>query len=437
MRKQKALLLPQVKNRDPDNLLYCTIRDFESKKIVARRVLCGIFFPVSHRGTVDVVFYPTENHTGAFYLPALSAEGKSVGAQYSVKLNEVWQTGFATGTRDDVSFISTCGGPASTAKIVRLLGNREGKFVKGGVFWLTECPLINTAMIVTSSYTGAVKAKQVVRHRFTLRSGARLVFRKHFVNDRDRNGERISQLVAEFAVTRVVPKIHFQAVIDDLDDMLLLASFAMRRRCVCTGWSYFDENGTLTHFYRRNLALPPEGRIDLQSCLISMQTFPKFLRSVYPRFLGSSHKELVRNAIYNLTNDGGTLENSFLRVFAGLESVLLHVARSNGRSGRPRHLEDAFKFFQRFHPVNLVDLWPLVDSSGGTSLAEIRNRLIHGEYLSEKSTRALVFAELNLRWTVERMLLSVLGWHIMGTHVTPSFLSHITMYQWTASRKMI
>ncbi len=437
MGRRKALLLPRVKDRDPDNLFYCTLRDCESKKIAARRVLCGVYFPDSHRGTVDAFFFPTEKQSGAFYFPALSVRGKSMGNQYLVKLDEVWQTGFTTGTLDDVSFISTCGGPASTAEIVHLFGKAKGKFVKRGVFWLTECPLINTAMIITSSYTGAVRPKQVVKPRFTLRSGARLAFRKHFVRDRERNGERIGQLVAEFRTTRAVRTIHFKTLVDGLDDMLLLASFAARQRCVCTGWSYQDENDTLTRFYRRNLALPPDKKIDVQSCLIPMRTFPKFIRVAYRRFLSSSNQELIRNAIYNVTNESGTLESSFLRAFTGLESVLLQVARANGRPGRARHLEDAFSFFQNIHSVNLTDLWPLLDSSLGTSLAQIRNRLMHGEYLSERSIRALVYAEMNLRWVVERMLLSLLGWPVVGTHVAPSFLSHITMYRWPAMRAMI
>ena len=39
---------------------------------------------------------------------------------------------------------------------------------------MTECPLINTAMTVMHSYTGNVRAKQIVKPTFTLSTGVRL-----------------------------------------------------------------------------------------------------------------------------------------------------------------------------------------------------------------------------------------------------------------------
>ena len=173
----------------------------------------------------------------------------------------------------------------------------------------------------------------------------------------------------------------------------------------------------------------------MDDCLIRMRPFMKYLRTAYLSFRRTSHQELIRNAIFALTSEGGSLDNQFLRLFAGLESVLLHVERVHGRA-HPK-LRQKFVFFQGIYKVDLSDLWPLLDSSSGTSLAQIRNRSIHGEYLSETSYRALTYAAHNLRWTLERMLLSVLRWPVGNSNVSMSFLPHLTTYRWRPMRSKI
>ena len=162
----------------------------------------------------------------------------------------------------------------------------------------------------------------------------------------------------------------------------------------------------------------------------------KFLRKAYATFVRSLHQDLIRNAIYALTSEGGSLDNQFLRFFAGLESILLHVERVHKRL-KPSKLRQKVAFFQSIYNVDLTDLWPLVDRSSGTSLAQIRNRSIHGEYLTESSFRALSYASQNLRWTLERMLLSVLGWQIANSNVSKSFLPNFTTYRWQAMQSKI
>jgi len=182
--------------------------------------------------------------------------------------------------------------------------------------------------------------------------------------------------------------------------------------------------------------LPPESRLNIDDCLISIRSLMKFLRVAYRNFGRTSHKELIRNAIFSLTSEGGTLDNQFLRFFAGLESVLLYVQRMRHGKKLPK-LSQKFGFFQTIYNVDLADLWPLLDTSSGTSLAQIRNRSIHGEYLNEASYRALTYAAHNLRWTLERMLLSVLGWSVGDTNVSRSFLPHLTTYRWQPMQSKI
>lgn len=273
-----------------------------------------------------------------------------------------------------------CKGRATNLEIRHLLGKSKSNTLKMGTFWLTECPLINTATTIMESYTGSVRVKQIVKPTFTLRSGVRLAFRKHFGNDKDTQ-QRMAQLVAEFRPKTSLSMKALQTVTADLDDMLLLVSFAARRRCICTGWSFSDEKGNSAQFYRRGFALPTESRLDIDDCLISIRPFMKFLRTAYRNFGRTSHQEQIRNAIFALTSESGTLDNQFLRFFAGLESVFLHVERVHHRLGRSQ-LHQKLAFFQSVYSIDLSDLWPLLDSSSGKSLAQIRNRSIHSEYLT-------------------------------------------------------
>jgi hypothetical protein len=436
MSKRGPVLIPKSRDRTPDHLFHATLRDPETKAVIARRVLCEIYIPDSHRRKVDIVFHPTPNQIPALqFVPAVSVYGRSRLGRFVVKADEIWHEGATTGAQDGISFIYSCAGSASTLEITNLRGKSRSDTLTAGVFWLTDCALINTATSILHSYTGNVRATQIVKPKFTLRSGARLFFRKRFTQDRD-TGKKIAQLVAEFRPKSRLSLRLFGAVAEDMDDMLLLVSLAARRRCTCTGWSYFDSHGNFTRFYRRNLLLPPEERLNLDDCLIPMRSFMKYLRSAYVNFGRAPRKELIRNAIFALRSEGGSVDNQFLRLFAGLESILLHVERVNGRSGRSK-LHQKLAYFQSIYNVDLTDLWPLLDSSSGTSLAQIRNRSIHGEYLNTASHRALAYAVQNIQWTLERMLLSVLGWSVGNTNVSKSFLPHLTAYRWLPMRSKI
>jgi hypothetical protein len=436
MPKHRPVLIPKSRDRMPDHLFYATLRNYETKNVIARRVLCEIYIPDSHRGKVDILFHPTPNQVPVLqFVPAVSLYARSRPGRFVLKSDEIWHEGATTGAQDGISFMYSCVGTASTLEITNLRGKSRTDTVTAGAFWLTECSLINTATSILHSYTGNVRARQIVKPKFTLRSGVRLTFWKRFTQDRD-TGKKIAQLVAEFRPKSRLSVSSFGAVAEDLDDMLLLVSFAARRRCACTGWSYFDTHGNLTRFYRRNSVLPPEEPLNVDDCLIPMRSFMKYLRTAYVNFRRTPHKELIRNTIFALMSEGGSMDIQFLRLFAGLESLLLHVERVNRQSGHST-LSQKLAFFQTIYKVDLTDLWPVVDSSSGTSLAQIRNRSVHGEYLDTASYRALTYALQNLRWTLERMLLSVMGWPVGNTNVSKSFLPHLTTYRWLPMRSKI
>ena len=89
-----------------------------------------------------------------------------------------------------------------------------------------------------------------------------------------------------------------------------------------------------------------------------------------------------------------------------------------------------FSFFQQKHPTDLNDLWPLFDPSRGVPLVGIRNRLAHGEPIAFGEMTALVYAGFHLRWTLERLVLSTLGWPVSKSLVKPESLRYLNPYNW-------
>jgi hypothetical protein len=84
----------------------------------------------------------------------------------------------------------------------------------------------------------------------------------------------------------------------------------------------------------------------------------------------------------------------------------------------------AFRLFCEFYQVDITDLWPLTGKSKEVpvSLSMIRDRIIHGERFEHKEYESLVFANINLRWILERCILRILGWDIKKSRVHPLWL---------------
>ena len=101
-------------------------------------------------------------------------------------------------------------------------------------------------------------------------------------------------------------------------------------------------------------------------------------------------------------------------------------------------LGTAFEAFCKHYSVQLTDLWPVVKRDSGVSLSDVRNMLVHGEHFGPDQYEALSFAQFHLRWTVERMILSVLTWPIDKSTVSPQFLgSWIPYKEWKTKQSSL
>ncbi|MEA2203956.1 MAG: hypothetical protein QOE77_732 [Blastocatellia bacterium] len=83
-----------------------------------------------------------------------------------------------------------------------------------------------------------------------------------------------------------------------------------------------------------------------------------------------------------------------------------------------------FKIFCEYYSLDLTDLWPVIGKHAEWPLTEIRHRLVHGDPFPSRPAEAMECAEKHLRWVVERMLLSVLGWPIGRSSVSFEYLAN-------------
>src|SRR5438128_8995611 len=66
MAKEKPVLIAKSRDRMPNHLFYATVRHFDKKNAVARKALCELYLPDSHRGEIEIIFHPTVEQIPAF-----------------------------------------------------------------------------------------------------------------------------------------------------------------------------------------------------------------------------------------------------------------------------------------------------------------------------------------------------------------------------------
>ena len=184
---------------------------------------------------------------------------------------------------------------------------------------------------------------------------------------------------------------------------------------------------------------------------------------------------LARAVGFVLDADGAPLELSFISLYTALESALTFFRRQDEYKilagpdfarfesdlrgwlkSHPLLAEDPARrallyekarelnrypfshVFRRFcerHGLDLSDLWPLVGPADEWPLVEIRHRLVHGDPFRSRPAESVVCARSHLRWTVGRMILSLLGWPVESSLVGPAVLAARAGAAYTAWRE--
>jgi len=474
--------------REEDYFFDATIK---SDTIIVDGVRCKLYLPPTHVDPITLVFHVTDEQTRLL---------ERIGWKFSVHgelhhdadqvttfdAEQVLNRGLSSKYTAGISEHAFAGEPIFF-EVTESFGSEncpEAEPKINGNFWLTPNQLLSPRQHVVKSYTGNVDVKTDWSLNFTFSSGLRLAFTNYYRYRDDDEGAVTSfhELVAEFELTgQTIGKANIRGeMVRDLEDLLTLASFAARHSCVWTGYAVTGAEG-YTRYYRRDVSIPAT-RKRRGETLIAKGDIKDFLDLTYRKLVEVDRNELLLKAInFAIPKENQIFEGAFMSLYSALETLVLYFRRGHNlemifsddkdawsilkadlmlwlkrhpqlkaeKSKRTLLYENlsgltrisfgtAFKKFCEFYSVNLDDLWPVVGSADGWSLKDIRNKLVHGEYFNRQQLRALLSASEHLRWTVERMILSILGWDLSRSAVSPDNLCTRNQYKyWREDRKLL
>jgi hypothetical protein len=466
--------------REPDHTVSASITT--SNGSVIPDLNCRVYLPRTVFGRPYFEFDVPEDLRLHLVIPEFSMHGhaQNAGVEISISSEIVLTNGWRE-ERSGTKFIRCVlpGEPWDLEVRVRHSNTPAEVSVHDGVFRLTPNRLLNPALAIGWSYTGEVTVQTARELSFQLPT-ATVRFRRYFSHEKASGGTlTTSELVAELSGRIEIAKL--KDLVEELDDLLLLVSLATRHRCVCRCWRTYD-GATDVRFYRNRLAAPEQKVIRAQETLIDDPDAEDFLKNAFPRFRAHAEREALRQVSDLLvTSYEGTLESSFLKCFAALETLVAIHRRSakldpildpepwdsfakEVRTFIKAHSlfkEDADRrrlVYEKIPELNRVafasayrscasalaksgfhddDLWPVVGSATGVSLAEIRNRLVHGVVFTPREQENLFMALVHLRWCAERMILAFLDWPLERSLVG-SFLRHMHPYnEWADARRAL
>lgn len=438
-------------------------------------VPCKVFLPERIYERPRIVFKPSQKQGPSLAMDfkcALSARVLGLDQPVlTIEAPEVYLLNHLTTTWGPDLSETTVDGDPQHLHIVQFFSNPNQKKTHI-TFWISPNDFLTPAVINTASYTGEVKVKLVRQPLcFNLAEGFKVVFEKQFGSRYEKQGDFVQWpfLVANAELENAADDVVAiqNNCLRPLDDFLLIASLAFKRRTACLGWNATDAR-CLATYYRGNFSFPDCNKRDgIRDALIEIDKFEAFMASAYPTFLAFGEKQILRSAIYSvIPDDSATVETAFLRMFAGLESLVLdfrrrenleHVLRNSNdwtklkkylrksikdsvdpkldttqRDSMYRKLEElnrvslaeAFNAFCDKFSIPLRDLWPVFGDSQQIGLADIRNSLIHGDpFPVDELLSGVAIAERHLRYTLERALCRVLDWSICDTTSSPAYLA--------------
>ena len=340
--------------------------------------------------------------------------------------------------------------------------NNESNNLISGYYNINEVGLLQCSKLLDAKPSGEIKVTVDNVYSIKLNDLVELTFNSIYYYDSEfKSNNKLALLTYSKDVAEFTSIPTFDTVKNELsnvDDLLMLLSFAIRKRCVCTGY-LADSGHKLEQFYRRDIYIPEQkSDHDLYKYLVEPAELRNFITYAYNYFKTFSNKDILRRAIFPICNDSNIeTESYFLILFSCLESLLLYFKKNERLetivdakvfSERKRKIESAIheifsdysdrislmnkKILELNRPsfesillkyidnysVEIQDVWPLVNSDKGLLLLKIRNRLIHGDSFKNYQLDSLALATAHLKIIVERMILSQLNYPIEKTRVS-------------------
>jgi hypothetical protein len=376
----------------------------------------------------------------------------------------------------DIKEVAPFIGKPRNLEIINYFSDRLSDGKTCGWFWITPNELLAPIDLLKPSDTGGMDVETIRQQDFTLSNGLHLIFKYNYVRKTLKAGgyRAFTALVAEFRLdNEEVDSVWINELLRDLDDFLLLVSFAARQRCVCHGW-YVENSKISIEFCRREIVIPKlkrKGRTGNE--LIDLADFREFIDTAYSFFVRCKGKKSIRRVINALVPASrGSAEMQFISLLSSLES-LVNAFYDEPKAGKilssnpwdclqkdlklwlethdvlAQRTEECKLILDRLNYLNLIktpfasvlaafcktynadvsDLWHVIGSAAGESLYSIRSGVVHGSTLDKEIHEAFLTALIHLQWIIERLLLALFGWPVGKSDISSERVAKYLPYQ--------
>lgn len=457
-----------ILSRQEDHTIHATLR---SENFEIRDVLCRIYLPKRKEEKPLIVFEPNQEVLARIrHVLHVELEATVWGFNNKVELTiscpKIYITDSSTkfwGPKYSESIIVA---EPQHLNICRYIDNLIPKKTSI-IFWISPNRNLTPFTNVTMKYTGEVKYHGDSQLKFLFSKRRNLIFTKHFSHERNADDDLVQWVTLAASLNSQFSPLDVEQIrhttLQELDDFLLLASFATRHRTSCVGWAAYN-NEYHAEYFRGDYTFPDfKKKVDPDDTLIKRKDIVRFLNDSFKIFLNIHNKRSFRSAVFSLVPlERDIIERSFVHKFSALETLLSdfrktenlqfvlpkdnwsalksHLKKSIVNFENPKlssnirsslyqkldeinriSLKEAFESFCTNHSIYLNDLWPVFGQKEQPGLVQIRNKLVHGEPCPTELFDALIIAEQHLHYVMERLILALLKWN-GETDVKPFFL---------------
>lgn len=321
------------------------------------------------------------------------------------------------------------------------------------IFYIINSSLLRPFHTRRLNLDGSVTVERGDCLEVELNSETRLIFDLEYkLKQNDGEVTTWADLVAKIEIDTALSDLSKKSLISEMDDFLLIQSLIEGQRCACLEINW--EIGTEVIFeYRMNRVAPEKSENSRRNCLISDRDAKEFLQLAYKNLKAYPEHGLLKSSLQAMTLfEDETIGVKFMRFFSAFEGLVLAFRRmqnlefSINKLADRQSIENSIKatlkshdlltnekqlrsllyeniaglfrvslrqaserFFE-LHNIVLADTWPLFDTSDGVSLAQIRNKIAHGENFSTEEWWNISEALKSLGIILDRSILAVLGW---------------------------
>lgn len=340
-------------------------------------------------------------------------------------------------------------------------------------FWLNNDAELPYGNYIKKHSDGSVEAKECNKNisTYTLSDFFTLKFKHIYQYKNNGDGYIAYQHNACEIITNIeiTDETIIREIITKLEDFLLLVSFGYDNRIGWIGYEYLDENNYY-EFYRGNFK---SSHVKNHPVELSQNRFfiKDFVIAAYTKLTNNRTRyEAIKRSIYALCNDQdmGIIDSKYLELFSAFEAILLSYNRTSGSEqllnnssfkklsrsiektindfcnthnventvinqviekiselNRPS-LQNTLQRFQKEYDLPLELFWPFFAKTK-PGLTDIRNKMIHGDYLHRKYDY-LNFARHQLRVILIITIVMVLDWPLDKTRYTEDSIKRLCSY---------